>query len=195
MDWHREFEGLGRKVGFAPCAVLPEAIDAQRPPGTFRVYESAYAGILTWECTEALSDINERWRTVQAWFDSLLLEREQDRRGTFDGYMLVILPSQPLANEVAIVSAIEADIAVCRKHFMWPGKNGARSIAELACELTPIGLPDAASTVEVARPPELTSEQRSLVECIAPAKSPQKKALEALREMGWAVEGADHEVE
>jgi len=65
--------------------------------------------------------LKECQRKAQNELDRLLLEKEQDGRGTMDGYLLLCLSTAPeTTEERAMIRDLELDRSVCRKHIIWP---------------------------------------------------------------------------
>ncbi len=107
--------------------------------------------ILAWSIPAAeLGGLAKRWREVQAWFDVLLLERERDGEGTFDGYLTLILSASPRDADLQVLREIEADTSVCRKHVLWPGKHGFDDIPSLLLHVTALALPSSVAATEAA---------------------------------------------
>jgi hypothetical protein len=192
MCWQNELNALARKVGFEQRTTCPTLKESTPPNELLNLWQSNYASILTWQPSN-LTDGENRWRRVQDYFDNLLMDKEKDGIGTSDGFLIVVLSESPATETDALISRIQTDTAVCRKHVLWPGKNGHADISKQLLELTPLGLPDAERAVETAQLPGLSAEQRIFVERIEHEKSGTKVAEEHLRAMGWKLRESDDE--
>ncbi len=196
MTWKDTFNAMAEKVGFHLQDISQQA-DADFPAGELvDLWLSSYAALLLWSPKCNLQDIAQRQLTVQGCFDGLLLKHEKDGQGTFDGFMVVILSETPKSKDmIDSFYKMQANTSVCRKHVLWPEKNGHTDMNTQILELTPLGLPNARKIVDAAQLPELTEKERSFIEDIERNRSGKQVAEEQLTSIGFQLRETSDEVE
>jgi hypothetical protein len=195
MSFNATFALMANKVGFKPQDITQYNNVGIPPEEPLAIWTSPYAALLLWSPRIDALAVEQLWKTVQACFDRILLDQEKDGKGTFDGFMIVVLKEPPSPDMIAPFSKIQSDTAVCRKHILWPGKNGHTDIEGQLLELTPLGLPKVDRLIDAAQLPGLDATQRAFVEEIEHEKSGMRVADKHLKDMGWQLKGGGDEAE
>ncbi len=109
---------LAEKVGFA-VADLPQdfAPNGGYPSGC-HLWVSNYACMLLWPVgTDTVQDLREASALGEDVVSQILLQEE---RVPPDGYLILAVPSEPVADALETVRDLELSSRVCRKHVVWP---------------------------------------------------------------------------
>jgi hypothetical protein len=135
-----ELESLGAAVGFKTIDSI-EAIDDIIPPSNIKVYLSSFAYLILVPIESMeLEALESTVKIAQDWIWRLLVQEER-RANYIDGYLLLVLPEFPNNNLWSHIQQIVLDTSVCRKHVLWPSKDGNWS--ERLWSVTALGLPQA----------------------------------------------------
>lgn len=140
----------------------PPGIEGVKIPNTAVFWSSSYAQILLWPAVP--EEVESVVRCAKLWMDgSLALQEESGEQ--IDGYLVILLDSEPSEDERARLRLIELDPEICRKTVAWPVEavNADERWARLL-RLTVLALPSAAKSVQEQLPAETTKEQAKLLE-------------------------------
>jgi hypothetical protein len=121
-------------------------------------WEAQYAQLVLWRVqSTGRAEIRAEVERVQEKLDTLLVIAETQLSGVVDGYLLLLLGSEPDEELHTLIRSLELNTNVCRKSFIWP-KGGETPEARWGrlWRTTVIGLPESPPPVGMVGMPQLT---------------------------------------
>jgi len=178
-----ELDTLANSAGFREQE--PPGMDIPAPPTLrFCVSDFAILALVTVAKSE-VQCLEQTFLDSSEWV-SLALKAEENKGRLVDGYLLLALPSKPDHPVLAEVRRIENDTTICRKHVVWPDRDGTWSNTLDA--VTILGLPSATASSDAVIEPTLPYAARRALE--------EKESGASFYDVASTVEGLpDEEVE
>jgi hypothetical protein len=135
----QQLSRLGDSVGFK-FEGTADSITGTHPPSGTLLWLSSFAVIAVAPISAStLEGIVSTTEAAREWLWRRLVFDEQKAK-FLDGYLIIALPVKPDTDLRGAISDIELDSVVCRKHVIWPTKEGDWS--ERLWSVTCLGLPN-----------------------------------------------------
>ncbi len=157
------------KVGLHRTSDLPSPGIAISAPSGATLWSSPYALVLLWPCRgNDYVSVEQAAAQGQAWFDEVLVGKEQSSSGgLIDGYLVLALPQAPEEEAREKIRRLELSSQVCRKHMIWPSTPAdyghEPGLWQRVADITVLGLPEASALLSNELGwPALDSEAQAL---------------------------------
>ena len=148
------------EVGFEMST--PPDIEGVEIPRNAVFWRASYAQILLWPA--APDEVESVSRRAKLWIDGTLAIQEKSSE-QIDGYLVILLDSEPSEDQRARLRLVELDPEICRKTIAWPVDvlNTDERWARLL-RLTVLALPGAAQGAQEQLLAEISEVQARLLE-------------------------------